>query len=85
MTWQEEHDLSVRVLNALSLPQPENGEDAWDYMDRVEQQFSGIDLPPEMEGELFNFMSMEEFCDYLHEYRNIHVQEDIHYRLWPRD
>lgn len=84
LTWQEEWKLFCDTMNSLSLPEPEQGEDLWDYRDRVEEMFENIELPPPFEGDLFNFTSCEEFAEYLRKYRNIHIQEEIKHTLWRK-
>ena len=71
-------------MNKLPLPEPEQGEDIWHYRDRLEEQFNSSDLPAPFEGELFNFINEVEFGDYLSQYRNIYVQEEIKYTLWRK-
>lgn len=84
MNWKEQYDLNVKILDSLSFPDPDPCEDVGVYMDRIQEQFKDIQLPPEMEGELFNSIGIEEFCDYLREHRGYYISEEIRYRVWPK-
>ena len=82
MTYFQEIELTEQILNSLDFPPPEPGEDLYHYQDRIEELFKDVDLPPVFQGELFNFMSPEDFADYLREQRNMYVKEDIKYTVW---
>ena len=76
--WQVQYDKTIKILDSLELPEPEQG----DYKDRVEEQFRDIELPPEMQGELFNVMSTDEFGTYLHKRYSWIINESITYHIW---
>lgn len=80
--WQIQYDKTIKILDSLDLPEPEQGEDLYDYRDRVEEQFKNIELPPEMQGELFNVMSADEFSIYLHKRYGWIINESITYHIW---
>lgn len=82
--WKDQYDKTIEILNSLDLPEPLLGEDLWHYQDRVEEQFKNIKLPQEFDGELFNFMNTEEFADYLQQYRNVYIQEEVKYTIWRK-
>jgi len=80
--WQIQYDKTIKILDSLDLPEPEQGEDLYDYRDRIEEQFKNIELPPEMQGELFNVMSTDEFGTYLHKRYGWIINENITYHIW---
>lgn len=80
--WRIQYDKTIKILDSLDLPQPEQGEDLYDYRDRVEEQFKNIELPSEMQGELFNVMSADEFGTYLHKRYGWIINESITYHIW---
>lgn len=80
--WQIQYDKTIEILDSLDLPEPEQGEDLYDYRDRVEEQFKNIELPPEMQGELFNVMGADEFSAYLHKRYGWIINENITYHIW---
>lgn len=80
--WKIQYDETIKILDSLDFPLPEQEEDLYHYRDRIEEQFKDIDLPPAFEGELFNFIGIEEFADYLREHRNMYIREDIKYTVW---
>lgn len=84
MTYFQEIELTEKVLNSLDLPEPISGEELWHYRERIEEQFKDIELPQEFDGELFNFMNIEEFADYLRQYRNVYVQKEVKYTIWRK-
>ena len=80
--WKVQHDKTVEILNSLELPEAKQGEDLYDYRDRVEEQFKDIELPPEMKGNLFNVMSANEFGTYLHKRYGWVINESTTYYIW---
>ena len=48
-----------------------------DYINRVEGLFKNVDLPPEMDGNLFNFMSSNEIAEYVEKRFGIGTNEVI--------
>lgn len=84
LNWDEEWKLFCDTMNSLPLPDPDPGEDIWDYGERLEEKFNSPNLPPPFEGELFNFIGCEEFADYLRQYRNIYVRKETKYTLWRK-
>ena len=84
LTWEDEWKLFVEVMNTLDLPDPENGEEIWDYMYRIEEKFKGLELPEPFEGELFNFVGAEDFGNYLTQYRNMYIEEQLKYTVWRK-
>ena len=83
--WRIQYDKTIKILDSLDLPQPEQGEDLYDYRDRIEEQFKNIELPPEMQGELFNVMSANEFGIYLHKRYGWIINESITYHKKVRN
>ena len=81
MTYEEEMELSERVLDSLDLPKPHKFEDVWDYCHRVEEKFEGIELPSEFYGELFNFMDMYDIAEYTAKRFGMRVEEETKYYL----
>ena len=80
--WKVQYDMTIKILDSLNLPEPEQGEDLYDYKDRVEEQFKDIELPSEMQGELFNVMSTDEFWTYLHKRYGWIINESVTYQIW---
>ena len=82
--WEIQYDKTIKILDSLNLPEPEQGEDLYDYKDRIKEQFKDIELPPEMQGELFNVMSIDEFGTYLHKRYGWIIDESITYHIWRK-
>ena len=80
--WKAQRELTFQILDSLDLPQPEQGEDLYDYRDRVEEQFKDIELPSELQGELFNVIDGQDFGKYLHKRYDWTINEDITYSIW---
>ena len=80
--WKVQYDETIKILDSLNLPLPRQSEDLYDYKERVEEEFNYITLPPQFEGELFNFMSAQEFGDYLHKRYGWIIHENISYSIW---
>ena len=79
---KEQYNKTIQILDSLDLPEPKQGEDLYDYKDRVKEQFKDIELPPEMQGELFNVMNTYEFGKYLHKRYGWIIHEDVTYYIW---
>jgi hypothetical protein len=79
MNWKEEIAFNERVLDGLDLPEPENHEDLVDYRDKIEDMFKDVELPPEMKGDLFNFMAQDELAVYLQKRFGVRVVEETRY------
>jgi hypothetical protein len=85
MNWKEEIAFNERILDGLDLPEPENREDLLDYRDKIEDMFKDVELPPEMKGDLFEFMGMDDLAVYLQKRFGIRVVEETRYvirRVW---
>ena len=80
--WKVQYNETIKILDSLDMPEPEQGEDLYDYKDRVEEQYRNIELPPQFENELFNFINIEEFGDYLHKRYGWIINESITYHIW---
>jgi hypothetical protein len=79
MNWKEEIAFNERILDGLDLPEPENHEDLIDYRDKIEDMFKGVELPPEMKGDLFNFMANDDLAVYLQKRFGVRVVEETRY------
>ena len=76
------YENTIKILDTLPLPDPIQGEDIEDYMNRVEDMYVTLELPKEFEGYLFNFMSTDSFGDYLHDHRGYYIECCTHYHIW---
>ena len=79
MNWKEEIAFNERILDSLDLPEPENYEDLIDYRDKIEDMFKDVELPPEMKGDLFEFMGMDDLAVYLQKRFGVRVVEETRY------
>ena len=79
MNWKEESAFNERVLDGLDLPEPENYEDLIDYRDKIEDMFKDVELPPEMKGDLFEFMGLDDLAVYLQKRFGVRVVEETRY------
>lgn len=79
MNWKEEIAFNERVLDGLDLPEPENYEDLIDYRDKIEDMFKDVELPPEMKGDLFEFMGLDDLAVYLQKRFGVRVVEETRY------
>lgn len=79
MNWKEEIAFNERILDELDLPEPENHEDLIDYRDKIEDMFKDVELPPEMKGDLFEFMGMDDLAVYLQKRFGVRVVEETRY------
>lgn len=79
MNWKEEIAFNERVLGGLDLPEPKNHEDLIDYRDKIEDMFKDVELPPEMKGDLFEFMGMDDLAVYLQKRFGVRVVEETRY------
>lgn len=79
MNWKEEIAFNERVLDGLDLPEPGNHEDLVDYKDKIEDMFKDVELPPEMKGDLFEFMGMDDLAVYLQKRFGVRVVEETRY------
>lgn len=79
MNWKEEIAFNERILDGLDLPEPENHEDLIDYRDKIEDMFKDVELPPEMKGDLFEFMGMDDLAIYLQKRFGVRVVEETRY------
>ena len=85
MNWKEEIAFNERVLDGLDLPEPKNHEDLVDYRDKIEDMFKDTELPPEMKGDLFEFMGNDDLAVYLQKRFGVRVVEETRYvirRMW---
>lgn len=79
MNWKEEIAFNERILDGLDLPEPENHEDLIDYRDKIEDMFKDVELPPEMKGDLFEFMGQDDLAVYLQKRFGVRVVEETRY------
>ena len=79
MNWKEEIAFNERILDGLELPEPENHEDLVDYRDKIEDMFKDVELPPEMKGDLFEFMGQDDLAVYLQKRFGVRVVEETRY------
>lgn len=79
MNWKEEIAFNERILDGLDLPEPENYEDLIDYRDKIEDMFKNVELPPEMKGDLFEFMGLDDLAVYLQKRFGVRVVEETRY------
>lgn len=79
MNWKEEIAFNERILDGLDLPEPENHEDLIDYRDKIEDMFKDVELPPEMKGDLFEFMGIDDLAVYLQKRFGVRVVEETRY------
>lgn len=79
MNWKEEIAFNERILDGLDLPEPENYEDLIDYRDKIEDMFKDVELPPEMKGDLFEFMGQDDLAVYLQKRFGVRVVEETRY------
>lgn len=79
MNWKEEIAFNEKVLDGLDLPESENHEDLIDYRDKIEDMFKDVELPPEMKGDLFEFMGADDLAVYLQRRFGIRVVEETRY------
>ena len=79
MNWKEEIAFNERILDGLDLPEPENHEDLIDYRDKIEDMFKDVELPPEMKGDLFEFMGLDDLAVYLQKRFGVRVVEETRY------
>lgn len=79
MNWKEEIAFNEKILDGLDLPEPENHENLVDYRDKIEDMFKDVELPPEMKGDLFEFMGMDDLAVYLQKRFGVRVVEETKY------
>ena len=79
MNWKEEIAFNEKVLDGLDLPEPKNHEDLVDYRDKIEDMFKDTELPPEMKGDLFEFMGLDDLAVYLQKRFGVRVVEETRY------
>lgn len=79
MNWKEEIAFNEKILDGLDLPEPENHENLIDYRDKIEDMFKDVELPPEMQGDLFNFMAEDDLAVYLQKRFGVRVVEETRY------
>lgn len=79
MNWREEIAFNEKFLDGLDLPEPENGQDLRDWKRRVELAMEGIELPPELVGNPFNFMADDDLAVYLQKRFGVRVVEETRY------
>ena len=79
MNWKEEVAFNEKILDGLDLPEPENYEDLIDYRDKIEDMFKDVELPPEMKGDLFEFMAEDDLAVYLQKRFGVRVVEETRY------
>jgi len=75
-------ELNKIVLDKIEFPIPDQGENFDEYLDRVKDQYMTLELPPELQGELFCFMSTYELGEYLKKRYGWTVEEEIQYYIW---
>ena len=61
---------------------PDQGENFDQYLGRVKDQYLTLELPPELQGELFCFMGIYELGEYLKKRYGWSVEEEIQYYIW---
>lgn len=79
MNWKEEIAFNEKILDGLDLPEPENHEDLIDYRDKIEDMFKNVELPPEMKGDLFEFMGLDDLAVYIQKRFGVRVVEETRY------
>jgi len=79
MNWKEEIAFNEKILDGLDLPEPENHENLIDYRDKIEDMFKDVELPPEMKGDLFEFMGLDDLAVYLQKRFGVRVVEETRY------
>ena len=80
--WKENAELNKQVLDKIEFPKPDQGENFHEYLERVEDQYSTMELPPELKGNLFNFLDTYELGEYLKKRYGWSVEEEIQYYIW---
>lgn len=79
MNWKEEVAFNEKILDGLDLPEPEDYEGSYNYKCKVELMFHCLNLPPEMQGNLFNFMAGDDLAVYLQKRFGVRVVEETRY------
>ena len=79
MNWKEEVAFNEKILDGLDLPEPENHEALIDYRDKIEDMFKNVELPPEMKGDLFEFMGLDDLAVYIQKRFGVRVVEETRY------
>lgn len=82
MNWREEVAFNEKVLDGLDLPEPESGQELRQWKRQVELAMEGIELPPELVGNPFNFMAENDLAIYLQKRFSVRVVEDTRYVIW---
>ena len=79
MNWKEEVAFNEKILDGLDLPEPEDREGLYNYQCKVKLMFHCLNLPPEMQGDLFNFMAQDDIAVYLQKRFGVRVVEETWY------
>lgn len=74
--------LNKEVLDKIEFPKPDQGEDFNEYLSRVEDQYATLELPPELNGDLWYFLDTYDLGEYLKERYGWSVEEEIRYYIW---
>lgn len=77
--WNTKIANNKELLDKLDLPQPEIGEEIWEYADRVRDIFKYVTLPEDYDGDLFYYLDAWELGDYLGMRFNMRCEEDVRY------
>lgn len=79
MNWKEEVAFNEKILDGLNLPEPEDYESLYNYKCKVKWMFQCLNLPPEMQGNLFNFMAEDEIAVYLQKRFGVRLVAETRY------
>ena len=71
-------DLNLEYLDTLKLPKPMYKEEVCEYMERVDLMMKKNKYPPELNNELFHFLTEAEVVEYLKKRFKIKVLEEGH-------
>lgn len=80
--WKKNAELNKQVLDKIEFPKPDQGEELCEYMDRVRDQYGYMNLPEEMDGDLFCFFGYIDLGEYLHDRYGWDTTEEIRYYIW---
>lgn len=84
----EQHEFCKKIvenkelLDKLSLPEPEIGEEIWDYAERARDIFKDVTLPEDYDGDLFYWLDAVELGDYLGMRFNMKCEEESRWVMY---
>lgn len=86
--FEKGYKYNLSILDKLDLSRfLISGKTIWDIRGEIEDAYDDNEFSPEitemvendiMQGFIFNYLSEDEFMDYLVEKYNIHIKEDVH-------